>query len=69
MNNVKLTDFSKETLSDVAATLSLRLDQMDNSNKYKEYPNLRRKEDLMEFRAQCLYAFSVVKEREKLMNQ
>ncbi len=66
MNYVQLKDFDMETLSEVANTLKTKIDIMDEP-KYRHTASIQKRRDrLMVFRTQVLFAFSIVKERRML---
>jgi len=65
MNNVKLTDFDMETLSQVSYVLKYRIALMIS---YGDPTQKKELDNLLEFNTQVLYAFSIVKEREKTLS-
>lgn len=72
-NEVRLIDFDMPTLSEVSATVKSRILTLDHYIR-TAHPNARldeaRKEieRLQTFHTQILYAFSLVKENERVLN-
>jgi hypothetical protein len=62
MNDVRLVDFDLQTLSDVVDIVSSRLAHCEAAKQMDE------RDRLLSFKIQVIYAFSLVKEREKLMS-
>lgn len=74
MNEVKLVDFDKETLSLVSDSIAIEIEAIKESLRIKNEgwkfrENYQDQIDkLQTFQTQILYAFSLVKEREKVTN-
>jgi len=73
MNETKLIDFDKETLSEMSYVIAGRIAFLQELIEEKWSPANRleiqiRIDRAMEFRTQLLHAFSVVKERERVVS-